>query len=244
MRIWINRERERCKYSVVDLTPDEMEYDAIPTIDDGMCDTYEGRVKNNLATVEEVLAIKKYKMRNFLNAEDVDGEKAAELWKWLNEKNKWEQFWNIVNERHVHIHDVVLKEVTSRYANVSSRKSTRRAVMDKIVKLMGFTSSTQTGGIIKVENHMEGLGALYPEFMRAFGSCSNGRKEEGSAFDQRDAIHMVETAWRVWCGIKLMSEETQKTVGGKRKRFFTLTIPEFPAWDMIRGPAVHEEHPA
>ena len=74
---------------------------------------------------------------------------AAGIWAAYSEGNKWDLFWNVVSERHLTLEQVLASESKARYAAITNQRAARRRVLDKLLRVLGWTSSAQ-GGTIRV----------------------------------------------------------------------------------------------
>ena len=210
-----------------------VEYEEVPEITRDVADEIEERSHHDLATTEEKIQLQKFKFQEMLTEEGLTH--AAGIWAAYSEGGKWELFWNVVSERHLTLEQVMASESKARYAAITNRRAAQRRVLDKVLRILGWTSSAQ-GGAIHVSDVAERIMDMKTEIASAFlqdgaSRAKADRKGEGQVMD------LINAVFSHWNGIKGESDggTRVRVKGGGEKRVtkFTLVIQSLWLWNII-----------
>lgn len=195
-------------------------FEDIQEIDAEEAEDIKKREKRDMATPDEKIALYKYRFCSNLSAEGL--ENAAAIWnKVIMVRESEAKFWNIVNEKHQTVDDVMKFEAAGRFVNMTSRKADRRVVLAKVLDVLGMKHSCE-GKKINAADVVEPLKALENEVIRAFGKESSSHRK--GEFSQSNAIDLIKIVFTKWCGADVKNTSKRKQVDGKRTYFNTVEI--------------------
>lgn len=209
------------------LKAEVMSYEDIPTVDEDERIDIQRRIQHDMATAQEKLIMYKDTMLSALK----EGVNGGSVWdSWIMDKSKEYKFWNIVNEKHKSLEESLSHEASARFSGMTSRKAERRAVLEKVLGVVGMQNSC-VGGNVCLSDVTEPMKALEAEIVSAFGKESKSHRTK--EFSQSSAMDLIKMVFDKWNGANMSSKDSHNRVGGKRVRNYTLTIDPQPVWDLV-----------
>jgi len=216
---------------VLDLTLPE--YDDIRVLSWVEVETIKRREARDLATQEELLAVRKFEFRNALTDECIAGGDSAELWTALTKDKKWGVFWNLVNEKHHTVDEVLVAQAACQFVDMTSIVCARRVVLAKVLRVLGIEGMWE-GGIFEVAGLITPLAELEDEIVRAFMRDGKTRRDTNKPFCAQNAIDLIKSIWKTWCGETIATTFTQPVVNGKQIKRYFIAIPVSKIWNTIK----------